>query len=361
MIRWIALLRTGVVERGVVVAGDGIEAPLLSATFQEHATRDALPELSQCELLWVDLQGGSPSDIEWLGRRFALHPLAIEDCLHADQRPKVEDYLGHLFVVIHSFETARPAHGGGSRKVDVHLLREQALEAASEEQLRELHSFLLPQAVLTVHDGEIRVIDELLQKLALDRSLIPASPDLLLHRVLDGVVEAQPRYLELLDEAIEQLDQEVLVERRGEKALERVHELQNRINFVRRVLAPEGEVFEMLHEERYPQIRESSLPWYRDLLDHSVRVQNRIEDLRENLWTIRDAFLAIAAHRTNEAMRRLTVLSVIFLPLTFITGFFGMNFTALPYEEVDLLRALIAVVVLVPLVMLGWFNTRKWL
>jgi len=359
MIRWIALLKTGVVERGMV-SGAGAFPPPQSACFQECVSLDELPDPALCDLMWVDLQGGAPSDIEWLGKRFALHPLAIEDCLHADQRPKVEDYSGHLFVVIHSFETVRAASPSASRNLDLKKLREDALEAASEEQIRELHSFLLPHAVLTVHDRDIRVIDDLIQKMAMDRSLIPSSADLFFHRILDGVVEAQPRYLELLDEAIEQLDQEVLVERRGEKALERVHEIQNRLNFVRRVLVPEGEVFEMLHEERYPQIRESSLPWFRDLLDHSVRVQNRIEDLRENLWTIRDAFLAIAAHRTNEAMRRLTVLSVIFLPLTFITGFFGMNFSALPYDEIKLLWVLIGVVVFLPLAMMGWFSSRRW-
>ncbi len=360
MIRWVALLKTGVVERGLIAGTDSSSVPQ-PACFQDYSSLEALPDPALCDLIWVDLQGGHPSDIEWLGRRFALHPLAIEDCLHADQRPKVEDYSGHLFVVIHSFEVARAAATGASRKVDLKKLREEALAAASEEQVRELHSFLLPHAVLTVHDGDIRVIDELIQKMALDRSLIPSSADLLLYRVLDGVVEAQPRYLELLDEAIEQLDQEVLVERRGERALERVHELQDRLNFVRRVLVPEGEVFEMLHEERYPQIRETSIPWFRDLLDHSVRVQTRIEVLRENLWTIRDAFLAIAAHRTNEAMRRLTVFSVIFLPLTFVTGFFGMNFSALPYDDVRLLWGLIAVVVLVPVGMMGWFSARKWL
>jgi magnesium transporter len=327
--------------------------------FPGRESLDELPRAEDCELFWLDLRSARPSDIEWVGHRYQLHALAIEDCLHADQRPKVEDYSGHLFVVAHAFELPKAlslsmSDAGAPEHLD------ELLNSPLEEQIRELHSFLLPNGVITVHDGVIRSLEVQLQKAAQDRTWLPLTSDLLLHRVLDALVEAQPRYLDVLDQAIEALDQEVLVERRGAHALERVHALQNHLNFVRRVLGPEGEVFKQLHEEDFAGIRKESLPWFRDLLDHSVRIQARIAELRENLWTIRDAFLAIAAHRTNEAMRRLTVLSVIFLPLTFITGFFGMNFEALPYGNVLFLQGLLAVVILLPLGMLLWFASKRW-
>jgi len=86
-----------------------------------------------------------------------------------------------------------------------------------------------------------------------------------------------------------------------------------------------------------------------------------MEELRENLWTIREAHLAIAAHRTNEAMRRLTIFSVVFLPLTFITGFFGMNFQSIPYHRAEFLAATVLLVTILPILMLLWFAKRRWI
>ncbi len=352
MIRWIAVLKSGEVQRGWVQAGADSGWSLSFPYFDRVDSVDAMAELSSVELLWVDLCGASSDEIERIGLRFHLHPLAIEDCLHADQRPKVEEYAGHTFVVLHSFEV--PDQSPGITR------SEDAPAILDEAQVRELHCFLLPNAVITVHEGNIKAVEILLNRFAQDRSQLPNGSDLLLHRILDGLVDEQPRYLDELDEAMERLDQEVLGAKHGRKALATVHQFQHRLNFVRRILVPQREVLKKLYEGSIPQLRQSSLPWYRDLLDHVLRVHTQLENTRENLWTIRDAHLAIAAHRTNEAMRRLTVFSVIFLPLTFLTGFFGMNFEAIPYQSRELFFVLLALVVALPIAMVTWVAQKRW-
>lgn len=356
MIRWISLQIAGGLECRYLSTGVSTEllrTTELSRFSQEHSLDSLVaPSLSE-GMLWVDLIAPSRDEIESIGRKFQLHPLAVEDCLHADQRPKVEDYAAHLFVVLHSFETPEPT--------SLKSLGHPEFNATIEENIRELHLFLQPGVIITVHDGTIEAIETLFQKCSQDRNHLTQSTDFLMQKILEEVVEGQPRYLEYLDDEIQRLDEEVLQEKDPGRSLEKVHSLQNRLNFVRRVLVPQREVFQKLYADHFSQISKEALPWFRDLLDHALRIQSELEELRENLWTIREAHLAIAAHRTNEAMRRLTIFSVVFLPLTFITGFFGMNFQTIPYHRHEILLGTVLLVLTLPILMLIWFSKKRWL
>ncbi len=310
--------------------------PVPLDSWPEELPGDSL--LSECTSAWLDLEGASSEELAWLGRRFRFHPLAIEDCAHFEQLPKIEEYTEHLFLVVHGLAPVTPD-----------CLR-----------IYELHCFLTNPWVVTVHETPEEPIKALRNKIQRDRAALSPQPEFLLHRILDGVMDANPIALRPITEAIETLDEQVL-EESSRTQIESIHVIQHQLNQARNILLPQREVFRELLSGEYPAFSERALVYFRDVNDHLLRVIRSVEGLRENMWSIRDAYLAVAAHRTNETMRRLTVFSVIFLPLTFITGFFGMNFTRIPWDNSVLFTFCVALVAVLPLVMILWFSKKDWL
>lgn len=287
---------------------------------------------------WFDIESPKPDDLAWLGSRFHFHPLAIEDCTHFDQRPKIEEYSGHLFLVVHGLKV------DGDGKLEVY----------------ELHCFISKNLVVTVHEGVLEPLEMLKQRFVRNRNLMPFQEDFLLHKILDAVMDSNPHALDVIEDEIERLDEEVLRSAQPEH-VERIHGLQQRLNRARQVLSPQREIFSAIVNGSYSEITETAAVYFRDVYDHLIRITASVEALRENLWSIREVYLAVAAHRTNETVKRLTVFSVIFLPLTFITGFFGMNFTQIPWGSAAVFALVSVCVALLPLGMLVWFHKRNWL
>jgi magnesium transporter len=294
---------------------------------------------AEYELAWFDLISPTPEDLAFLARRFHFHPLAIEDCAHFDQRPKYEEYADHLFVVLH-----------GLRRCPEHRVA-----------VYELHCFLARDAVVTVAAEDIVALRGLRTKISRDRGAMPTQIDFMLHKILDAVMDANPAALQELEDEIDELDDAVLRRHRGSAAIERIHSYLRQLNQVRHVLNPQKDIFQSLLNGEYPAIGEKARVYFRDVFDHLVHLTHSVETLRETLWAIRDAHLAVAAFRTNEAMKRLTVFSVIFLPLTFITGFFGMNFEHIPWRNDHLFYMLVGLISIIPIGMMIWFRRKDWL
>jgi magnesium transporter len=292
---------------------------------------------------WFMLRDPTAEELAWLGRQFRFHPLALEDCSHFDQRPKIEDYADHLFVVLHGLVTAAPERG-------CHF------------GLYELHCFVTERAVVTVHEGDVPPLALLAQRVRRDRAALPNQADFILHRILDVVMDANPLPLEKLELRIEELDAEVM--QRGadrSRSIRRIHDLIREVNDVRHLLLPQRDIFTLILRGNFPTVGEKARIYLRDVHDHLIRLTTEVDRLREALWSARDTQLAFAAYRTNEAMKRLTVFSVVFLPLTFITGFFGMNFTHIGWDDRTLFLGVVAGVVALPTGMLAWFVRRDWI
>lgn len=292
---------------------------------------------------WFRLRDPTAEELAWLGRQFRFHPLAIEDCAHFDQRPKLEDYANHLFLVLH-----------GLRAADA--------RASCHFGVYELHCFLTESTVVTVHESEAPALAALAQKITRDPHSLPQQADFILHKILDTVMDANPLPLESLELRIEELDDEVL-QRRADRShsIRRIHDLIREVNDVRHLVMPQREILSQILRGSYPVIGEKARLYLRDVHDHSIRLSAEVDRLREALWAARDTQLAFAAYRTNEAMKRLTVFSVIFLPLTFITGFFGMNFTQIGWDSPALFLGVLVGVFALPVGMLAWFARRDWL
>lgn len=299
----------------------------------------ALHSLETYECTWIDVTAPTPEDLRALGEVFHFHPLALEDCTNFDQRPKFEVYPGHLFIVVHGLERAQDG----------------------EIEIVELHCFLTPDSVVTVHDRPLPALSALKQKLAQNRALFGTSTDFVLHAILDAVVDRDPRAIDSLREDVEGLDEDVLGALTP-KLIEKIHEVQRDVARIRRVLLPQREVFDrILDDEEDYGISEKARIYFRNVRDHLILLIGDLDDLREALWSIRDAYFAVSAHRTNQTMKRLTVFSAIFLPLTFITGFFGMNFELIPWSNGPLFWGAMALMIVLPIALLVafWLQRRR--
>jgi magnesium transporter len=290
-------------------------------------------------LRWIDLSGQKEPDLEVLGNRFGFHPLALEDCLHFDERPKLEEYGDYLFVVMHAFACPK----GDPR--DVHP--------------EEVHAFLGPTYLVTVHASDVAAIDAIWKRVESDPNLGRRGADFLLYLVADTIVDANFPIIDLLSEHLEEIEDSVLSG--GDPSdLTKIFALKRTLVLMRKVLSPERDLFGTMSKRGDPRISEKTALYFRDVYDHLVRIYESIDTGRDLLGNALDAYLSMQSNRTNEIMKRLTLLSAVFLPLTFITGFFGQNFEHLPFHSDALMYAMVSACILIPSAMVLWFRRSGW-
>jgi magnesium transporter len=291
-------------------------------------------------LRWIDIKEQTEAEMAVLGERFRFHPLTLEDCLHFDQRPKVEEYENHLFVVLHAFSVAD----------------EHSCDAAPKE----VHIFLgRENYLISVHTSDIAPLEAVWKRAAGDSSLAGRGADFLLYLISDAVVDANFPILDRINDSLEQIEDSVL-ERHDPADLTRIFELKRTLVLMRKVLSPQRDVFALLARRGDPRISEKTSLYFRDVYDHLVRIYESIDAGRDLLGNALDAYLSMTSSRTNEIMKRLTLLSAVFLPLTFITGFFGQNFEHLPFDSDALMYAMIAACVIIPSAMVFVFKRSGW-
>ena len=288
---------------------------------------------------WVDVHGPDEPALDLLRERFELHPLALEDCSHLDQRPKLEEYRDHLFIVVQGF-------AANGQHVD-------------ELELQELHAFLGEHYLITVHSGAIRALDEAWERAGSDPQILGRGLDFVYYLIVDGVVDASFPVLDLIADELESLEDTVLASPRRPD-LSRIFELKHHLVEMRKVISPQRDVLAMLVKRGDPRVSERTALYFRDVYDHLVRINESIEANRDLLGNTLEAYLSAVSQRTNEIMKSLAILSAIFLPLTFVTGFFGQNFVHFPFDSDALMYVMFAAMIALPTVMLWWMKSRDW-
>ena len=296
-------------------------------------------------LRWIDLSSQDAAQLELLRDRFGFHPLAIEDCAHLDQRPKLEEYRDHLFLVTQGF----CPHG----------------DRLAELELHELHSFLGERYLVTVHTGNIIALEKVWQRLAGDPRQLERGIDFAYYLVADGMVDANFPILDQIADELELLEDAVLATPRRED-LQRIFALKHHLVGMRKVLSPQRDVLGLLAKRGDARISERTSLYLRDVYDHLVRINESIEANRDLLGNALDAYLSAVGQRTNEIMKALTIMSAMFLPLAFIVGFFGQNFEDLPgfphwMSHDGLMWLMLALCAATPITMLIWFRRKHWI
>jgi magnesium transporter len=289
---------------------------------------------------WIDLTGPeNDAEISLLGERFDLHHLALEDIAHRDQRPKAEEYGEYLFIVTQSFECP------GAK-----------LEALA---WHELHAFLGPGFLVTSHAGEIPGLAQVWKRVEADPALLKRGADFVYYLVLDRLVDDNFPILDTIADTLEEIEDAVLTSA-SSKDLARIFALKHQLVMMRKVLSPQRDVMALLAKRGDARISEKTSLYFRDVYDHLMRIVESIEANRDLLGNALDAYLSATGQRTNEIMKALALLSAIFMPLTFITGFFGQNFEELPFKSHNVMVGMLASCLVIPLGLIMWFKRSKW-
>ncbi len=294
---------------------------------------------------WIDLCSQDVPQLERLREQFAFHPLAIEDCANFDQRPKLEEYEDHLFLVTQGFACV-------GATID-------------ELALHELHTFLGERYLVTVHSAPIAALDAVWRRASNDPKQLERGVDFVYYLIADGIVDDNFPILDTVSNELETLEDSVL-ERPQRKDLQRIFELKHHLVMMRRVLSPQRDVLGFLAKRGDPRISDRTSLYLRDVYDHLVRINESIESNRDLLSNALEAYLSAVGQRTNEIMKALTIMSAVFLPLAFVVGFFGQNFENLPFlddwtKSDALMYVMVAICIGTPTGMLLWFRRKGWL
>ena len=292
------------------------------------------------EKCWVDIQQFERADLIILRERFGFHLLAIEDCDSENQRAKVDEYADHLFIVLYAMEL-------GSTEGEV-LTADQ------------FSAFIGENYLVTVHKKPMKQVEAVWQRAVSDAHADEQGVDFLLYLMTNALVDDAFPIIDELSDRLEAIEAEILdgVE---QSQLIRLLGLKRQLISVRRTLAPERDVFGMLVRRGDPRISEKASFYFRDVYDHVVRAYELIDVERDLLGNAMEAYISMMENRTNIIMKQLTILASIFLPLTFVTGFFGQNFDAMPFKSMPLYYAMLAICIGLPIGMVYWFWRRNWL
>jgi magnesium transporter len=270
--------------------------------------------LSRSGVTWINIEGVHQIDLlEQFGAVFGLHPLVLEDIANTGQRPKVEDYGGYLYIV----------------------LRMLSLHAARQEVVGEQASLIVgPNFVISFQEGIAGdVFDPIRERLRTAKGRMRReSADYLVYSLIDAIVDGYFVLLEKLGEQIEVLDERMLANRAGEVA-RTIHLLKREMIWLRKAVWPLREMINSLQRAETPLIRASTGVYLKDVYDHTIEVIDTVETYRDVLSGMLENHLSLLTTRLNEVMKVLTVISTIFIPLTFITGIYGMNFRFMPELE----------------------------
>ncbi|MBI4758661.1 MAG: magnesium/cobalt transporter CorA, partial [Chloroflexi bacterium] len=266
-----------------------------------------------------------------------FHPLAIEDCRTQNQRPKLEEYPGYLFLVLHA-----PRAG----------------TTADEIILDELHIFLSHRYLVTVHDGPLAATQETWERCQ-QNSHLNKGISHLFYVVCDRLVDNFFPLLDTIDEEIDRLE-DVIVSSPSRQVLDNIFGMKQNLVHLRKIAAPEREVFNSLLYRRDPYLQAETFIYLRDVHDHLVRVYETIDSYRDLMSNALDAYLSTVSNNLNEVMKRLTVIATIFMPLSFLVGFWGQNFQQLPFDRPQFFVLSLVAIATVPAIMLLWFRLRGW-
>jgi magnesium transporter len=312
---------------------------------QEFEDFTQCPSLDQAEdVTWINVNGVSHvKTLEKLGESFALHPLVLEDILDVEQRPKIEDYEAYIFIVLKALK---------------HLSDDEDIEFRSDQ----VSLVLGPRYVISFHEGGGDLFAPVRERLRQGKGRIrKLGADYLAYALIDLVVDNYFVELETFSDKVETLEDEVVAEP-SPSTLRDVHRFKNDMIMLRKSLWPLREVIARLERRESPLINESLTVYFKDVYDHTIIAIETVETYRDILSGMLDIYLSSMSNRLNGIMKVLTIIATIFMPLTFITGFFGMNFRHMgeldwPYGQ----SLTILAMVVIAGAMLWYFRKMRWI
>ncbi|WP_322894177.1 MULTISPECIES: magnesium/cobalt transporter CorA [unclassified Yoonia] len=310
------------------------------------AASDLAPTMSVPLVRWINIDGlGDIPTLQQIGKTFGLHPLALEDIVNLHQRPKVDAYEGHLFIVLRM--PIASAARLETEQVTMVLGRDHVVSF----QERPGDSFDPVRHRLRAHGGQIR----------------QRGADYLAYALIDAAIDAFFPILETYGEQVEDLEDDVITQP-GQKQMARIHDLKRNLLTARRALWPMRDMVNALLREESTLINAQTLIYLRDCQDHIAQLIEMIETYREICSGLIDIHLSSVSNKMNEVMKVLTIIATIFIPLTFIVGVYGMNFdpAAGPWSMPELgwrygYPAVLITMAGIAVGLLIWFRSMGWI
>jgi magnesium transporter len=268
---------------------------------------ECIPYLDTESISWVDVQGlGCESVLQRIAKVFNLHPLVLEDIVNVPQRPKVEEYPDQQLIIAQMVSLKPDGKGFFNEQVSFILGKNYLLTVQEEP---EFDTFEPVRKRIHSDKGTIRQL----------------GADYLTYALLDTVIDGFFPVLENYGERLEELEEEV-IDQPNQATLDKIHKIKRELLLLRRAIWPQRDAINALIRDGSPLISQPVYIYLRDCYDHAVQIIDMVETYRELASNLMDVYLSSVSNRMNEVMKVLTVISTIFIPLTFIAGVYGMNF-----------------------------------
>jgi magnesium transporter len=341
---------------------------------EDVSRADVEQRLRDGHVFWLDLPAVGSEVVMWLRDVFKFHPLAVDDAVHFGERPKLEEYDGYVMLVIYGSGAeavdarARPVeeladwNGPGLDQVATGDIAPHEMEALSE-----IHFFLAENYLVTVHQADCPPFRHMLAR-AHARKVPVTDVSRVFYRVADTLVDSFFPILASLDDRIDVL-QALVIERPDNAQLGELLLYRSSLISLRKVITPQRDLFASLSSQvaELPGFDQDEIRYLRDIYDHLIRLSDMVDGYRDLLSGTTDAYLSVVSNQLNVVMKQLAIISTVFLPLAFITGFFGQNFGWMVghigswkvFVALGLGTELVAVVLLMMLFRRrGWIGTK---
>lgn len=292
--------------------------------------------------LWVDVVQPTPEEgQQLLANTFHFHPLSVEDALTDIHHPKVEPYDRYLYVILHGIDFHAGEHEFATRDVDF---------------------FLAENYLVTVHDGHSRSIQKLHALCEQHAHILEEGPVALMHRIVDQMVDNYAPELAEIEEQMDELEEEAILGV-GDNLMRPILAVKRDLAALRRVVIPQRDVVGRLARREFPIISNEMAYRFRDVYDHLVRYADEATMFQDRVTGILEGYLSAISNRLNRVMKVLTVVSTIVLPMTVLTGLWGINVPLPRFPGGDGMQFwwLVAIMVAITIGMLGVFRWRRWI
>ncbi len=307
-----------------------------------HLERDKVKTLLEAgDFFWLDIHDPKTADLEILREEFHFHPLSLEDSWQFNQRPKIDDYDGYVFLVVYG-----------------------ASDDADADGLVEVHCFYSDRYLITLHRDEAPSLTALRERYV-KRDQPVDDPARLLHGIVDGLVDSFFPRLAAIDDRVDVLE-EGIFRKADEAQLQEIFAMKRLLVGMRKVISPQRDLFSSIVTgvESFPGMTDDDQRYFRDVYDHLIRIGDMVDTYRDLLTGAMDVYLSTVSNRLNAVMKQLAIIATVFMPLTFLTGFFGQNLSWMVTHIGGFGHFLVFGVgleLMTVAIVLGYFRKRGWL
>jgi len=290
--------------------------------------------------VWVDVEDPSKEDFEFIQKHFLIHSLACDQIFDPDIRPKLQDFENHLAITFH-----------------------EPIQEDKSFFFSRLDLFIGKNFIITIHKKSLPSIDTIKENLSKNPSVLKKGPSFMAYLIIDNIVENYFPVLDELDSLADEIEDKVFINHGDKETLKRIFYLKRRLIEFRKRISPEREILSTLSRADSKIIDLKYSIYFRDIYDHLVRISDMVDIYRDLVTSVLDVYVSVQSNKLNEVMKVLTVIATIMMPLTLITGFYGMNIS---FPEIELFGAntyyfIFVLMGIVAILLILFFKKKKWL